>query len=73
MDKKIGFFDRFFDEKSVFGGAGKDFRVEKSEGKKSAKNRRFFLEKQISDFFLGSKNMKNLLLTGFEPTQNTWK
>ena len=42
MDKKIGFFDRFFGEKSVFGGAGKDFRVEKSEVKKSAKNRRFF-------------------------------
>ena len=42
MDKKIGFFNRFFGEKSVFGGAGKDFRVEKSEVKKSAKNRRFF-------------------------------
>ena len=27
-DKKIDFFSRFFDEKSVFGGAGKDFWVE---------------------------------------------
>ena len=67
MDKKIGFFGRFFGEKSVFGGAGKDFRVEKSEVKKSEKNRRFFR------YFPGSKNMKNLLLTSFEPTQNTWK
>ena len=38
-DKKIDFFSRFFDEKSVFGGAGKDFRVEKSFAKKSVKNR----------------------------------
>ena len=38
-DKKIDFFGRFFDEKSVFGGDGKDFLVEKSFAKKSAKNR----------------------------------
>ena len=38
-DKKIDFFDRFFGEKLVFGGAGKDFRVEKSSAKKSVKNR----------------------------------
>ena len=38
-DKKIDFFGRFFGEKSVFGGAGKDFRVEKSSAKKSVKNR----------------------------------
>ena len=38
-DKKIDFFGRFFCEKSVFGGAGKDFRVEKSSAKKSVKNR----------------------------------
>ena len=36
-DKKIDFFSRFFSEKSVFGGAGKDFRVEKSSAKKSGK------------------------------------
>ena len=42
MDKKIVFFGRFFGEKSVFGGAGKDFRMEKSEVKKSEKNPRFF-------------------------------
>ena len=39
MDKKIDFFGRFFGEKSVFGGGGKDFRVEKSSAKKSEKNR----------------------------------
>ena len=38
-DKKIVFFGRFFGEKSVFGGGGKDFRVEKSSAKKSEKNR----------------------------------
>ena len=42
MDKKIVFFGRFFEEKSVFGGVGKDFRVEKSKVKKSEKNRLFF-------------------------------
>ena len=42
MDKRIVFFNRFFGEKLVFGGVGKDFRVEKSEVKKSEKNRRFF-------------------------------
>ena len=41
-DKKIAEIDRFFGEKSDFGGPGKDFVVEKSDGKKSAKNRRFF-------------------------------
>ena len=38
-DKKIDFFGRFFGEKSVFGGVGKDFRVEKSSAKKLVKNR----------------------------------
>ena len=38
-DKKIDFFGRFFAEKSVFGGGGKDFQVEKSSAKKSEKNR----------------------------------
>ena len=43
MDKKIVDFDRFFGEKSDFGGAGKDIGMEKSEKKKkSVKNRRFF-------------------------------
>ena len=41
-DKKIADFDRFFGEKSDFGGAGKDFGMEKSGVKKSEKNRRFF-------------------------------
>ena len=41
-DKKIAEIGRFFGEKSDFGGPGKDFAVEKSDGKKSAKNRRFF-------------------------------
>ena len=51
-DKKIDFFGRFFDEKSVFDGAGKDFRVEKSSAKKSVKNHRFFGEKsEKSDIF----------------------
>ena len=35
-DKKIDFFGRFFGEKSVFGGAGKDFQVEKSSTKKNS-------------------------------------
>ena len=38
-DKKIDFFGRFFGEKSIFGGGGKDFWVEKSSAKKSEKNR----------------------------------
>ena len=42
MDKKIADFGRFFGEISDFGGAGKDIGMEKSEIKKSAKNRRFF-------------------------------
>ena len=39
MDKKIADFDRFFGEISDFGGAGKDIGMEKSEIKKSTKNR----------------------------------
>ena len=35
MDKKIADFVRFFGEKSDFGGAEKDFGMEKSEIKKS--------------------------------------
>ena len=46
-DKKIGKNRRFFGEKSFFGGAGKDFRVEKSFAKKSEK---------IADF--STKNRK---------------
>ena len=38
-DKKIAEIGRFFGEISDFGGAGKDFVVEKSDGKKSGKNR----------------------------------
>ena len=34
-DKNIDFLGRFFGKKSVFGGAGKDFRVEKSSTKNS--------------------------------------
>ena len=49
MDKKIVFFGRFFGEKSVFGGTGKDFRVEKSEVKKSEKNR--YISDKIPIFF----------------------
>ena len=47
-DKKIDFFGRFFGEKSIFGGAGKDFRVEKLSAKKLGK---------IADF--SAKNRKN--------------
>ena len=74
MEKKIADFVRFFGEKSDFDGAEKDFGMKKSEVNKSEKNRRFFfdknrffLEKKIYDFFPVSKNMKKLLLTGFEP------
>ena len=49
MDKKIADFVRFFGEKLDFGGAGKDFGMEKSEVKKSVKNRRFSRKK--TDFF----------------------
>ena len=42
MEQKIVDFDRFFGEKSDFGGAEKDFWMEKSGVKKSEKNRRFF-------------------------------
>ena len=38
-DKKIADFGRFFGEKSDFDATGKDFGVEKSDGKKSWKNR----------------------------------
>ena len=38
-DKKIAEIGRFFGEISDFGGAGKDFGVEKSDGKKSGENR----------------------------------
>ena len=46
-DKKIGKNLRFFGEKSFFGGAGKDFRMEKSFAKKSEKigKIRYFPEK----------------------------
>ena len=47
-DKKIVFFGRFFGEKSIFGWVGNDFGKEKSEVKKSEKNRRFFGKKPIS-------------------------
>ena len=51
-DKKIAEIGRFFGEKSDFGGLGKDFAVEKSTEKISAKNRRFFAEKsKNSDIF----------------------
>ena len=55
-DKKIGKNRRFFGEKLVFGGAGKDFfgwknRLQKNR-KKIGKNRRFFDEKsEKSDIF----------------------
>ena len=39
-DKKIAEIGRFFGEKSDFGGLGKDFAVEKSTEKISAKNRK---------------------------------
>ena len=79
--------DRFFGKKSDFDRVGKDFGMEKSGVKKLEKNHRFFpdkipifsektlffLKKKNSDFFSDSKNMKTLLLTGFEPTQNGWK
>ena len=69
-DKKIVFFGRFFGEKSVFGWVGNDFGKEKSEVKKSEKITDFSKKKPI--FFPISKNMKKLLLKGFEPTQNAW-
>ena len=40
--QKNCFFDRFFDEKSVFDWVENDFGKEKSEVKKSEKNPRFF-------------------------------
>ena len=58
MDKKIADFGRFFREKSDFDGAGKDIGMEKSEEKKSVKNRRFFLEIFFSDFFPASDRFR---------------
>ena len=55
-DKKIDFFGQFFGEKSIFGGAGKDFRVEKSFAKKSGK---------IADF--SAKNRKNSIFSRKNP------
>ena len=56
MDKKIADFGRFFEEKSDFGGAGKDIGMEKS-GKK---NRR-----KIADF--SDKNKFFPIKTDFSP------
>ena len=45
MDKKIAFFGQFFEEKSVYSGAGNDFGMEKSGVKNRGiigKNRQFF-------------------------------
>ena len=57
-DKKNRFFRPIFGEKSVFGGAGKDFRVEKSSAKKSrkivdllAKNRKYLIFSQKNPIF----------------------
>ena len=53
-DKKIDFFGRFF------GGAGKDFRVEKSFAKKSVKNREkspIFLRKIGKIRYFSEKNL----------------
>ena len=71
--EKIVFFDRFFDEKSVFGWVGNDFGKEKSEVKKLPifPKKTDFSRKKIK-IFPGSKNMEKLLLKGFEPTQNAW-
>ena len=59
-DKKIAEISRFFGEISDFGGAGKDFGVEKSDGKKSSKNQdksviflQFFGKGQIFADFSG--------------------
>ena len=62
---KSRFFGRFFGEKSVFDWVENDFGKDKSEVKKSEKNRRFFGKiryfPEIFYFFLGSKNLKKLL------------
>ena len=64
MDKKIADFDRFFGEKSDFGGARKDIGMKKSEKKNRRKivdfsdKNRFFLENFFFDFFPDSKNMQ---------------
>ena len=85
-EQKVGKIGRFFGDFSVIDWSGEEKSMEKSFKKISAKNRRFFgkipiisdksrffLEKKFSDFFPGSKNVKKMLLTGFEPTQNAWK
>ena len=55
-EQKIRFFDRFIDEKSVFGRHGNDFDKIKSEEKKSVKIVDFSSKNPIfSYFFLGSK------------------
>ena len=59
-DKKIVFFGRFFGEKSVFGGAGKDFWVEKSSAKKIGKK-----SEKIADF--SAKNRKNPIFSRKNP------
>ena len=51
-EKKIGNFDRFFGDFSVFGGSGKKNPWKKSTEKISTKNHRFFSEKsKNSDIF----------------------
>ena len=69
-EQKIGFFGRFIAEKYVFRRVRKNVHWKKSKEKKSGKNRRF-LTNFFSLLFIGSKNMKKLLLMGFEPTQNS--
>ena len=56
-DQKIGFFGRFFGEKSVFGWVGNDLGKEKSFVRKSAKNRRFFDISQKNPIFPRKKPM----------------
>ena len=68
-DKKNRFFGRFFGEKSVFSWVGNNFRKEKSEVKKSEKNRLFFPIKYR--FF--PKKTDFSWKKSFEPTQNAWK
>ena len=64
---------RFFGEKSDFGGAGKDIRMEKSEKKIGEKSpifsdkNRFFLEIFFFlNFFPDSKNMQKIASDGFQ-------
>ena len=53
MDKKIADLGRFFEEKSDFGGAGKDIGMEKSEKKK---NRRKIADFSDKNRFFSDKN-----------------